>query len=261
MLDQSDSDSSYLFLCTVPGLREPESSLLAQANCRIRGESVEFSLDRTPDEGSDQFRNRGAQWIARELSRVNALTGRLLRATSLRAEPSPGSIAVRVASAWDHQVQMPPRHCGWSNEGVQFRLGAWDIARHTEDVILRFVMLDAICESASVNQAWTDSSRLPPRFAEVRLIRNLLVHGSRNPRDQVRQYLGLLRSPVPASRFAGRFEHIELARTRSPHLLSAVWEIVINDCVDIELDLLATEPASMSGILLLDRGPYPTGSD
>mgnify|MGYP000920406127 CR=1 FL=1 len=261
MCEPSDSDSSYLFLCSIPGLREPESSLLAQANCRIRGESVEFNLDRTPDEASDHFRNRGAQWIARELFRVNALTGRLLRATSLRAEPSPGSIAVRVIAAWDHQVQMPPRHCGWESEGVQFRLDAWEIARHTEDVTLRFVMLDAICESASVNQDWTDLSRLPPRFAEVRLIRNLLVHGRPNPKNQVQQYLGLLREPVPVSRFDGRSEHLELARFRSPHLLSAVWKIVINDCVDIEVDFQSAEPASTSGILLLDRGPYPIRSD
>lgn len=261
MCGQSDFDSSYSFFCIVPGLREPESSLLAQANCRIRGESVEFNLHRTPDEGSDHFRNRGARWISRELSRVNALTGRLLRATSLRAEPSPGSITARVAAAWDHQIQMPPRHCGWAREGVQFRLGAWDIARHTEDVILRFVMLDAICESASVNQAWTDLSRLPPRFAEVRLIRNLLVHGSPIPKNQVQQYLRLLSAPVPASRFDGRYEHIELARFRSPHLLSAVWKIVINDCVDIEIDLHAAEPASTSGFLLIDRGPYPRTND
>ncbi len=261
MLEQPDSDSSYLFLCSVPGLREPQSSLLAQANCRVHGESVEFHLDRTPDEGSDHFRNRGAQWIARELSRVNALTGRLLRATALHAKPSPGSITVQIAAAWDHQVQMPPRHCGWSREGAQFRLGVWDIARHTEDVILRFVMLDTICESASVNQDWTDTSRLPPRFAEVRLIRNLLVHGRSSPKVQVLQYLELLRSPVPTSRFTGRFEHIELARFRSPHLLSAVWKIVINDCIDIELDLQAAEPASPSGFLLLDRGPYPLTND
>lgn len=261
MCEHSDSESSYSFLYSVPGLREPESSLLAQANCRVRGESVEFNLDRTPDEGSDHFRNRGARWIARELSRVNALTGRLLRATALHANPSPGSITVQVASAWDHQVQMPPRHCGWSNEGAQFRLGVWDVARHTEDVILHFVMLDAICESASVNQDWTDTSRLPPRFAEVRLIRNLLVHGRLIPKDQVLRYLGLLRSPIPASRFTGRFEHIELARFRSPHLLSAVWKIVINDCVDIELDLQAAEPASASGLLLLDQGPYSITND
>ncbi|MEQ1814615.1 MAG: hypothetical protein ABL860_09240 [Candidatus Nitrotoga sp.] len=249
--------SHYVFRCTVPGLREPETSLLAQADCRIQGESVEFNLNRAPDEESDQFRDRGGQWIGRELSRVNALTGRLLRAKSLNAEPSPGSITIRVSAAWDHQVQMPPSHCGWANEAVQFRLSAWDIARHTEDPVLRFVMLDAICESASVSQDWTDQSRPPPRFAEVRLIRNLLVHGSPSPNDQVRQYLRLLRPPVPMSRFSGRFEHIELARFRSPHLLSAVWKIVINDCVDIELDLNAAEPASFSGIMLLDRGSYP----
>lgn len=188
---------------------------------------------------------------------MNALTGRLLSATSLRAEPSPGSITVRPPTGWDHQVQMPPTHCGWSNEAAQFRLSAWDIARHTEDPVLRFVMLDAICESASVSQEWTDQSQVPPRFAEVRLIRNLLVHGSPCPKAQVLQYLRLLRSPVPISRFSGRFEHIELARFRSPHLLSAVWKIVINDCVDIELNLHASEPASSSGFLLLDRGPYP----
>ena len=249
--------SHYVFRCTVPGLREPETSLLAQADCRIQGESVEFNLNRAPDEGSDQFRNRGTQWIGRELSRVNALTGRLLSATSLRAEPSPGSITVRPPAGWDHQVQMPPTHCGWSNEAAQFRLSAWDIARHTEDPVLSFVMLDAICESASVSQEWTDQSQVPPRFAEVRLIRNLLVHGSPCPKAQVLQYLRLLRSPVPISRFSGRFEHIELARFRSPHLLSAVWKIVINDCVDIELNLHASEPASSSGFLLLDRGPYP----
>lgn len=247
----------YVFLCAIPGLREPESFLLGQADCRIQGESVEFNLNRAPDEGSDQFRERGAQWIGRELSRVNALTGKLLKATSLRAEPSPGSNTIRVAAAWDHQVQMPPSHCGWSSDAVQFRLSAWDIARHTEDPVLRFVMLDAICESASVCRDWTDQSRPPPRFAEVRLIRNLLVHGSPSPNDQVRQYLGLLRSPVPISRFSGRFKHIELARIRSPHLLSAVWKIVINDCVDIDIELNAADPATSSGIILLDRGPYP----
>jgi hypothetical protein len=189
------------------------------------------------------------------------LTGRLLRATSLRAEPSPGSITVRVAAGWDHQVQMPPSHCGWSNEAVQFRLSAWDTARHTEDPVLRFVMLDVICESASVSQDWKDQSRPPPRFAEIRLIRNLLVHGRQSPNDQVFQYLRLLRPPVPICRFSGRSEHIELARIRSPHLLSAVWKIVINDCVDIKLDLNAAEPASFSAILLLDRGPYPIESD
>lgn len=247
----------YVFYCTVPGLRDPERFLLAQADCRIQEECVEFNLSRAPDEGSDQFRDRGARWIGRELSRVNALTGRLLRATSLRVEPTPGSITIRVAAAWDHQVQIPPSHCGWSNDAVQFRLSAWDIARHTEDPVLRFVMLDAICESASVCQDWIDQSRLPPRFAEVRLVRNLLVHGSPNPKDQVREYLGLLRSPVPINRFIGRFEHIELARIRSPHLLSAVWKIVINDCVDISIELNAAEPATSSGIFLLDLGPYP----
>ena len=64
-----------------------------------------------------------------------------------------------------------------------------------------------------------------------------------------------------ASRFDGRYEHIELARFRSPHLLSAVWKIVINDCVDIEIDLQAAEPASTSGFLLIDRGPYPRTND
>jgi hypothetical protein len=66
---------------------------------------------------------------------------------------------------------------------------------------------------------------------------------------------------MPASRFAGRFEHIELARIRSPYLLSAVWKIVINDCVDTQLDLQADEPASGSGILVIDRGPYPIRND
>ncbi|MEW8557987.1 MAG: hypothetical protein AB2588_08365 [Candidatus Thiodiazotropha sp.] len=253
----SNLTSPYLFRCTVPGLREPETSLLAQADCQIQGESVEFNLNRDPDEGSDHFRDRAAQWIDRELSRVNALTGRLLRTTSLQAEPSPGLFTVRADAAWDHQAQMPPSHNGWSNEAVQFRLSAWDTARHTDDPVLRFVMLDAICESASVSRDWIDLTQLPPRFAEVRLIRNLLVHGSPYPSDQVRQYLELLGSSIPKNRYSGRLDHIELARFRSAHLLSAVWKIVINDCIDIDVELFADEPASTSGTILLDRGPYP----
>ncbi len=253
--------SSYVFRCTIPELREPEISLLEQADCRIQGESVEFNLIRAPDEGCDQFQRRASQWITRELSRVNVLTGRLLKATSITSEPPPDSVTTRVSGVWDHMVQMPLRHCGWSNEAIQFRLSAWESARHTEDTVLRFVMLDAICESASVSRDWTDKSRFPPRFAEVRLIRNLIVHGGENPNNQVRQYLGFLRDPIPISRYSGRLQHIDLARIRAPYLMSAVWNVVINDCVDNELDLNESEPAMLSGFILIDNGPCPIEND
>ena len=83
MTMEQNPTSPYIFRCTITGLREPETSLLAQADCRIQEGSVEFNLNRAPNEGSDQFWERGSQWIGRELSRVNVLTGRLLKATSI----------------------------------------------------------------------------------------------------------------------------------------------------------------------------------
>lgn len=249
--------SEYVFQCTVLGLLEPHSVLLKQAGCRVSGEEVEFDLTRTSNEKSEEFRDRGARWIGRELSRVNALTGKLFKASSLRVNPSPGSITVNVAGVWDHQDQIPPSHSGWSNDATEFRLSAWDIARHTDDHVLRFVMLDSICESAMVPQDWIDESSWPPRFAEVRLIRNLLVHGSMTPNYKVRLFLERCTKSVPINRFAGRRDHLELARMRSPHLMSAVWQIVINDCVDVQVDLRCAEPATLRGILLIDKGPYP----
>jgi len=232
--------------------------LLEQAACRISEEAVEFDLTQESDESSDEFRDRGARWIGRELSRVNALTGELLKATSLRTDPSPGGTTIQVAAAWGHQVQIPPTHTGWPDDAVEFRLSAWDVARHTEESVLRFVMLDSICESAGVLQDWTNEQTWPPRFAEVRLIRNLLVHGSKTPNKQVRRYLETCTISTPINRFTGRHKHLELARLRSPHLKSAVWSIVINDCVDAEINLRSAQPASLSGIILLDNGPHPT---
>ncbi len=231
--------------------------LLEQAGCRVCGEEVEFELTRTNDEDSDEFRDRGARWIARELSRVNALTGKLLKATSLRVDPSPGHQTINVAAVWEHQDQMPPSHSGWPNGAIEFRLSAWAIARHTDDPTLRFVMLDSICESAEVPQKWADYSTWPPRFAEVRLIRNLLVHGSMTPNSEVRRFLERFTISIPGNRFTGRYKHLELARVRSAHLMSAVWAIVINDCVDVQIDLRPAQPATLQGFLLVDKGPYP----
>jgi hypothetical protein len=152
---------------------------------------------------------------------------------------------------------MPPKHTGWSDDAVEFRLSAWEVARHSEDIVLRFVMLDSICESAKVTQDWADNESWPPRFAEVRLIRNLLVHGSERPKEQVRRYLETCTVSIPTSRFTGRHKHLELARLRAPHLMSAVWKIVINDCVDSQIELSCGQPASLKGIILLDQGPYP----
>ena len=260
MSKQPDLVTTYSFSCTVSALREPETSVLAQAGCSIQGDAVKFQLKRNRGEKSDQFRNRGAQWIARELSRVNVLTGRLLRATSITVEPSPGAQRIVLDPIWDHCIQKPPRHCGWLKPGAEFRLRAWDTASHTEDVILRFVMLDVICESAAVSQEWKNDLCQPPRFAEVRLLRNLLVHGENRPRDSELKYLQLLLPAVRASRFDNQDEHLKLAESRSPHLLEAVWNIVISDCVDIEIDLQTSAPASVSGYFITSRGPYPKAS-
>ena len=126
--DVPDPKLQYEFTCSIDNLDDLARSLLEQANCRTEDASVEFTLTLLKDEGSDEFRERGARWIGRELSRVNVLTGRLLRATSIRIEPSPGPTTIRAGAAWDHQPQLPPSHCGWSDEGAQFRLNAWDLS-------------------------------------------------------------------------------------------------------------------------------------
>jgi hypothetical protein len=90
----------------------------------------------------------------------------------------------------------------------------------------------------------------------------LLAHGSYKPKKEVQQYLKLLRDIVPIDRFSGRFKHIELARIRSSHLLSAVWKIVVNDCVEIDVNPREAEPAGDFGAILLeDQGPYPKKYD
>jgi hypothetical protein len=260
MSSEEDHLGTYSIKFIVPGLQEPERSLLAQADCQTKGESVDFLLQRRSEDDDEQFTRRANRWIARELSRVNVLTGKLLYAKDLCTEPGLG-VAIRVPTAWDHQVQMPNSHCGWSDESAEFRIDAWDVARHASDPILRFVMLNTICESACVNQAWLEKDRMPPRFAEIRLIRNLLVHGSQSPKEDVARYLGLYNPSIPNSRFSNRDDHLNLARMRSAHLLSAVWQIVINDIVDIEQNLRPNEPATQGGILLIDHGPFPIGSD
>ncbi len=251
---------TYSIKFTIPGLQEPERSLLAQAECHVEGETVDFLLLRRPEDDDEQFKSLANRWIARELCRVNVLTGKLLKAKDLCTEPSLG-VVIRVPTGWDHQVQVPHSHRGWSDESAEFRIGAWDVARHSNDPVLRFVMLDTICESACVTQAWMNKDRMPPRFAEIRLIRNLLVHGSEKPNEDVARYLCLYNPSIPNYRFSNREDHLNLARMRSAHLLSAVWQIVINDIVDIEHNLRENEPASQGGIFLISHGPFPNASD
>lgn len=259
MSSHQDQRGAYSIKFTIPGLQEPERSLLAQAECRINGETVDFLLLRRPEDDDEQFTRLAHRWIARELSRVNVLTGKLLKATDLCTEP-PLGVTIRVPTGWDHQAQAPHSHCGWSDESAEFRVGAWDVARHSNDPVLLFVMLDAICESACVTQAWIDKDRIPPRFAEVRIIRNLLVHGSESPNEDVARYLSLYTPSIPKSRFSNREDHLNLARMRSAHLLSAVWQIVLNDIGEDEHNLREVEPASQGGIILISHGPSPAES-
>lgn len=252
--------SNYVVTCEIPGLTSLQSTLLEQAACRMADEKVEFELARNCDEPSDDFRNRCARWISRELSRLNALTGKLLKAISLEINPSPGGITINCSAGWAHQVQFPPNHVGWSEDSLEFILSAWGIANHTEDLVLCFVMLDTICEAAEVAQNWVDRDKWPPRFAEVRLIRNLLVHGVKIPKPQVREYLQLCANSIDFNRFENRYQHLELARFRRSHLKSAVWKVVMNKVVEDEVDLHSEEPATLRGILIYDSGPHPVTS-
>jgi len=249
--------SNYAVTCEIHGLTSLHSTLLEQGGCRITDQKVEFKLTRNCDESSDDFRNRCARWISRELSRINALTNKLLKATSINIDPSPGGVTIKVPTGWTHQEQFPPSHVGWSEEASEFILSAWEIASHTEDLVLCFVMLDTICEAAEVSQDWSDKAKWPPRFAEVRLIRNLLVHGVKTPKPQVREYLEFCSNSIDSNRFENRNRHIELARFRCSHLKSAVWNIVINKVIEDEVDLLSEEPATLRGIFLINNGPHP----
>lgn len=96
---------------------------------------------------------------------------------------------------------------------------------------------------------------MPPRFTEVRLLRNLLVHGSQYPSEEVGQYLFFFNSSVGSSKFTNRDDHLDLARMRSAHLLSAVWQIVINDVVGSNHAFRVNEHATHGGIILIDQGP------
>jgi hypothetical protein len=235
MPNHVNSHSDYCFTARIPGLQEPELTLLVQADCHVDGESVCFRLNRRSVEDDEQFMWRAKQWITRELSRVNVLTGKLHRAFDLSANP-PLGVSIRVPGAWLHQVHIPSMHYGWSNESAEFRIRAWDVARHTEDPVLRFVMLNIICEAAEVNRDWNNKDEMPPAFAEIRIIRNLLVHGSRSPGEEASSYLRLCSPSIPGCRFSGREDYLRLAITRSAHLLSPVWGIVINDVLGIGHD-------------------------
>lgn len=248
--------SNYVVSCNISGLKPMHITLLEQAGCRILEDVVTFELLREQGESGDEFRERGARWIGRELSRLNVLTGNLLKASSIRFEPPTGNITINVAAAWGHAPQKPPNHSGWQDEGLEFRVSAWDIASHTDDNVLRFVMLDSICESAGVPREWTDRDVWPPRFAEVRLIRNLIVHGSEQPSPEVLQYLEVCTKSILGNRFTNRHKHLELARLRSAHLMSSVWRVIVNCCVEGEVELFSSRPASLRGIIVEDQGPY-----
>lgn len=142
----------------------------------------------------------------------------------------------------------------------EFRLSAWDIASHTEDTVLRFVMLDSICESAHVPQDWMNKDSWPPRFAEVRLIRNLLVHGTEVPKGEVLQYLHVCTKSIPGNRFTSRYKHLDLARLRSAHLVLSVWRVVMNDCVEADVELFSEDSASIFGCVIEEQGPYSISS-
>lgn len=249
--------SDYVVTCEIPGLTSLQSALLEQGGCRIFGEQVKFELARNYAESSDEFRNRCARWISRELSRLNALTNKMLKATSMNIDPSPGGVTIKASTVWAHQEQFPPSHVGWSEEALEFILSAWGVASQTADLVLCFVMLDTICEAAEVSQDWVDKTKWPPRFAEVRLIRNLLVHGVNTPKYQVCEYLEICTNSIGSNRFENRYQHLELARFRCSHLKSAVWKVVMNKVVEEEVDLLSEEPATLRGIFLIDNGPHP----
>jgi len=249
--------SSYVVSCEIIGLTSLQSTLLEQGGCRVAVDTVEFEVVRNQDESSDEFRDRCNRWINRELFRVNAFTNNLLKATSIKIEPPPGGITINASAGWGHCKQLPLNHVGWSDESLEFILSAWSVAIHSKDLVLCFVMLDTICEAAEVTQDWGDQAKWPPRFAEVRLIRNLLVHGVKTPKNQVRKYLELCSHSIDPNRFESRYQHLELARLRCSHLKSAVWKIVMSKSVEAEVDIFSDEPASLNGIVLIDYGPHP----
>lgn len=249
--------SNYVVTCEIPGLTSLHSTLLEQGGWRIVDGKVEFELERDSDESSDEFRNRCARWIGRELSRLNALTNELLKAASISINPSPGGYVLKASAGWLHKKQLPPSHVGWGDESLELILSAWEVASHTEDVVLCFVMLDTICEAAGIPQVWVDKTKWPPRFVEVNLIRNLLVHGSEKPNSNVRNYLEFFTKSIGSNRFENRHQHIELAMFRCAHLKSAVWKVVMNKIVEDEVDILSTEPATLQGIIIMDEGPHP----
>lgn len=80
---------------------ESQNILCCLKQCHIEGESVNFLLQRRHGNDNEQFRRYANHWIARELSRIPVLTGKLLKAEDLRTETALG-VTVRVPTAWDH---------------------------------------------------------------------------------------------------------------------------------------------------------------
>jgi hypothetical protein len=157
---------------------------------------------------------------------------------------------------------MPQKHLGWSDPGVIFRTSIWEVASNTESEILRYVLLDSICESAGVHQDWINQDNFPPRFAEVRIIRNLLAHGDKSPNSNVQKYLNFFQDKFRKDRFEGRPWHLDLALMRKAPLLSAVWKVVLRGCADPCVSLEELDPAMTSpGIINIDRGPCPLVDD
>ncbi len=243
MSSRQDQHRAYFIQLIIPGLQEPERSLLAQAQCLIEGDTVAFHDLRRREHNDEHITRQANRWIAREVSRVNVLSRRLLMAQDLWTEP-PIGVDIRAPTGWDNQAQVPDLHCGWSDDSVEFRISTWDVARHSNEPAMRSVMLDTICESARVAREWIDKYRLPPRFAEARLNRNLLGHGSEKPNEDLTTYLCLCHPSIPNNKLSNREAHLNLARMRSALLIEAVWKTVINDITEIEHDLKEHEPAS-----------------
>jgi hypothetical protein len=252
----------YKFACRVSGLQDLDRVLLGQAGCSVDADTVRFELERFEEEESDdELRQRGSQWIARELSRLFALTGRVHSVEEISISPSLG-VTIKCALSWTHYPQMPQKHLGWSDAGVIFRTSTWEIASNADNEILRYVLLDSICESAGVRQDWGNQDDFPPRFAEVRLIRNLLAHGDEFPKSNVRKYMNFFRDRFPVDRFKGRPWHLDLALTRKAPLLSAVWKVVLRDCADPCVSLEESDPAMINpSIIYIERGPCPLVDD
>lgn len=246
----------YNVNCKISGLTPLQVSLLEQAGCRVTDDKVEFEIDRDSNESSDAFRNRCSRWINRELYRLNAFTEILLKATDIAISPNPGDVTVNIPALLSHYHQHPPAHLGWSDKSLEFIVYAWSVASHTQDVVLCFVMLDLICEAAGVNQDNWNMDGFPPRFAEIKLIRNLLVHGDENPNHKLNKYLKLYADPIDANRFTNRHQHLELARLRCPYLKLAVWNVVMMKSVESEVDIKSDEVADRK-VLHLERGPFP----